>query len=61
MVPVFCCADDMMGPDEDLSGIAVEEESLRQELQATLHKTRRLLQRHERKLGVQRVGHGEWL
>ncbi|KAK7104097.1 U4/U6.U5 tri-snRNP-associated protein 1-like [Littorina saxatilis] len=47
--------DDVMGPDEDLSGVAVEEDMLRQELQATLNKTRRLQQRHERKLGVEKV------
>lgn len=47
--------DDAVGPDEDLSGVAVEEEALQQELQSMLHKTRRLQQRSERKLGVQKV------
>lgn len=47
--------EDMMGPDQDLTGVAVEEESMRQELQSVLNKTRRLQQRHERKLGVQKV------
>nr|KAG5696993.1 hypothetical protein BaRGS_008455 [Batillaria attramentaria] len=47
--------EDIVGPEEDLSGVAVEEEELQQELQSMLHKTRRLNQRSERKLGVQKV------
>ncbi|KAK7483539.1 hypothetical protein BaRGS_00025213 [Batillaria attramentaria] len=46
--------EDIVGPEEDLSGVAVEEEELQQELQSMLHKTRRLNQRSERKLGVQK-------
>ena len=56
MIPADClCPDDLVGPVEDLTGVAVEEESLRQELHSMLHKTRRLNQRKERKMGVHKV------
>ncbi|XP_076463478.1 U4/U6.U5 tri-snRNP-associated protein 1-like [Babylonia areolata] len=47
--------EDVLGPDEDLTGVAVEEETVRQELQSVLNKTRRLQQRRDRKLGVHKV------
>ncbi|KAL8596327.1 hypothetical protein ACOMHN_062595 [Nucella lapillus] len=47
--------EDMMGPDEDLTGVAVEEECMRQELQSVLNKTRRLQQRHDRRMGVHKM------
>ncbi|PVD26301.1 hypothetical protein C0Q70_13972 [Pomacea canaliculata] len=47
--------DDLVGPDEDLSSVTVEEEVVQQELQTMLHKTRRLMQRNEKKIEAQKV------
>lgn len=46
---------DLVGPDEDLSSVTVEEEVVQQELQTMLHKTRRLMQRNEKKIEAQKV------
>jgi hypothetical protein len=57
-VVFFSPSDDLVGPNEDLSGVAIEEDSLQQELQASLNKTRRLQQKQHRKLGVNKVRDG---
>lgn len=44
----FLISEDIIGPDEDLSGVAVEEDEAQNELQGMLAKARKLKLKKER-------------
>ena len=53
---MWLVSDDLIGPDEDLTGVAVEEEEAENELHTALSKARKLKQRREKKTAVEKVG-----